>query len=442
MLGQAGPDCNRHTGDDRVRLCMRPWLMWGVPSFIFLIAFFHRVAPGTVAKELMAAFQGGGALVGLLSSLYFYAYAGLMLPAGLLVDAYGPRRVVAVGGTLMGLGTLLMGWAWSGGPLFAGRFLIGLGASVTFVGSLKVAAVWFPPRWFGTLSAVTSTMGVLGALAATAPFAFLAGAVGWRWGFVWVGLVSLVASLLCWALVRDRPGAAEAAPSQTFAQIMQGTWRILSNPHTWPPFLTFFGLYAAASNLMLWGIPFFRDVYGLPIGLAATYATATWVAVLFSGPLTGYLSDRILGLRRLPYIVLCWIYLLLWGVFVLTLGQLALGSLYALLFTLGLFGGAFVLTWPIGREVNPPHLAGVSVAVVNLGGFLGAALTQAPVGALLDSRWAGAMEGGARVYPLEAYRFAFFVCVLFVLGAALVAFLVKETRAQNIYHLLGKRYER
>jgi len=84
MLGQAGPDCNRHTGDDRVRLCMRPWLMWGVPSFIFLIAFFHRVAPGTVAKELMAAFQGGGALVGLLSSLYFYAYAGLMLPAGLL----------------------------------------------------------------------------------------------------------------------------------------------------------------------------------------------------------------------------------------------------------------------------------------------------------------------------------------------------------------------
>src|SRR3989304_3497084 len=75
-------------------------------------------------------------------------------------------------------------WAGSGGPLFAGRLLIGLGASVTFVGALKVAAVWFPPRWFGTVSALTSTMGVLGALAATAPFAFLAGAVGWRRGGV------------------------------------------------------------------------------------------------------------------------------------------------------------------------------------------------------------------------------------------------------------------
>lgn len=414
---------------------MRPWVMWAIPSFIFLIAFFHRVAPGTVAKELMAAFQASGALIGLLSALYFWAYAALMLPAGLLVDAYGPRRVVAVGGGVMGLGTVLMGWAWSGGPLFAGRLLVGLGASVTFVGALKVAADWFPSRWFGTLSAMTATVGVLGALAATTPFALLAGVVGWRLGFVWVGLVCLGASLLCWAVVRDGPATGEAV-SQTLGQILKGTGRVLSNRHTWPPFLTFFGLYAAAGNLMLWGIPFLRDVYGLPIAWAATYAMATQLALLFSAPLTGYLSDRVLGRRRLPYIALCWVTLLLWGVFAFTLGRLSLGALYALLFTLGLFAGGFVLTWPIGREVNPPHLAGVSVAVVNLGGFLGAALTQAPVGALLDSRWAGAMAEGARVYPLEAYRLAFSVCVLFVFGAALVALLVKETRGQNIYHIL------
>ena len=414
---------------------MRPWVMWAIPSFIFLVAFFHRVAPGTVAKELMAAFQASGALIGLLSAVYFWAYAALMLPAGLLVDAYGPRRVVAVGGGVMGVGTVLMGWAWSGGPLFAGRLLVGLGASVTFVGALKVAADWFPSRWFGTLSAMTATVGVLGALAATTPFALLAGVVGWRLGFVWVGLVCLGASLLCWAVVRDRPAIGEAV-SQTLGQILKGTGRVLSNRHTWPPFLTFFGLYAAAGNLMLWGIPFLRDVYGLPIAWAATYAMATQLALLFSAPLTGYLSDRVLGRRRLPYIALCWLTLLLWGVFAFTLGRLSLGALYALLFTLGLFAGGFVLTWPIGREVNPPHLSGVSVAVVNLGGFLGAALTQAPVGALLDSRWAGAMAGGARVYPLEAYRLAFSVCVLFVFGAALVAFLVKETRGQNIYHIL------
>jgi hypothetical protein len=83
---------------------------------------------------------------------------------------------------------------------------------------------------------------------------------------------------------------------------------------------------------------------------------------------------------------------------------------------MGVAGSAFVLTWPIGREVNPPQLAGVSVAVVNLGGLLGAALSQGPVGAVLDAHWAGTLVGTARVYPLQAYAAAFGVS-----GATLVS---------------------
>ena len=82
---------------------------------------------------------------------------------------------------------------------------------------------------------------------------------------------------------------------------------------------------------------------------------------------------------------------------------------------LGVVGGAFVLTWPLGAEVNPPALAGIAVAVTNLGGFVGAALTQGPVGAVLDARWTGALAEGARVYPVASYRGAFAICALFVL---------------------------
>jgi hypothetical protein len=106
---------------------------------------------------------------------------------------------------------------------------------------------------------------------------------------------------------------------------------------------------------------------------------------------------------------------------------------FVLFFTMGIFSAAFVLTWPIGREVNPPHLAGVAVAVVNLGGFLGAALTQAPLGALLDARWTGAMVAGARAYPIDAYRSAFAACAGFVAVAALLSFFVRETRGVNVY---------
>ena len=138
------------------------WLMWSIPAFVFLIAFVHRAAPGVIAKDLMQAFGATGTIVGLLSATYFYAYAGLMVPAGLLIDTFGVRRVVAAGSAVMGAGSLLMGAAATPGALFAGRFLVGLGATVTFIGALKVAAVWFPPARFGFLSAVSATVGVSG----------------------------------------------------------------------------------------------------------------------------------------------------------------------------------------------------------------------------------------------------------------------------------------
>ena len=59
--------------------------MWGIPAAIFFIAFIHRVVPGIVAKDLMQAFGATGAIVGLLSSMYFYSYAGFMIPGGLVI---------------------------------------------------------------------------------------------------------------------------------------------------------------------------------------------------------------------------------------------------------------------------------------------------------------------------------------------------------------------
>jgi nitrate/nitrite transporter NarK len=120
----------------------------------------------------------------------------------------------------------------------------------------------------------------------------------------------------------------------------------------------------------------------------------------------------------------------------LTAGTFPLWGVAALLFGMGAAGGAFVLTWPIAREVNPPQLAGTAVAVSNMGGFVGAALTQKYVGRVLDAGWTGVMAEGARVYPAAAYASAFKLCAAFVLIAAAVSLLLRETRGRNIYHEL------
>jgi MFS family permease len=408
--------------------------MWGIVAFLFLFAFFHRAAPGVFAKELMQTFGATGAIIGLLSATYFYAYAGLMIPAGVLLDRLGVRWVVAVGGLVMGAGTFLMALAAGPAPLFAGRFLVGAGASVMFVGAVKVAATWFPASYFATLSAATAATGVLGGLVGTAPVAWLASRVGWRGALASVGLVTLGGAVLCLTVVREPPGRPDVpvlAPG--WVAVLTGLGRVLGNRHTWPPFLAFFFLYSAINNLLFWVVPCLRDVYGLGMTDAAIYATATSLPLLIAGPLTGFVSDQVLHRRKLPYTVLTVAQVIAWLVFVLTLGRLPLWGLYALFFGMGLVGGAFVLTWPLGREVNPPELAGIAVAVVNLGGFVGAALTQGFLGALLDARWTGEMAGGARVYPVEAYRASFTASTLLILCASLVSLFLRETRGRNVY---------
>jgi nitrate/nitrite transporter NarK len=336
---------------------------------------------------------------------------------------------------VMGVGALLMGAAPTPSLLFAGRFLVGLGAAVTFVGTLKIAATWFPAALFGTLSALTATAGVLGGLLATAPLAWLVALVGWRAALGAVGLVTLVAAILTVWLLRERPGGAEGrdGPALSLRTVTLSTGEILRNPHTWPPFLAFFFLYAATGNHMLWVVPYLRDIYGLTTTDAAMYAAATATALLVAGPLTGVVSDRVVRRRKLPYTVLVTAQFALWVVFVATLGTLPLAGVWTLFFLFGVVGGAFVLTFPIAREVNPPPLAGVALAVVNFGGFLGAALTQGPLGALLDARWAGRLSDGARAYPVAAYRAAFGVCAIFVLASALLTLLFRETGGRNIY---------
>jgi len=415
--------------------------MWGIPAFLFFFGFLHRVAPGVIVKEIMQAFHATGAIVGLLSAMYFWAYAGFMIPAGMLIDGFGVRRVVAAGSVVMGLGTLVMSMADTDLALMTGRFLVGAGATVTFIGCLKIAADWFPASHFGTLSAVTATVGVLGALGGTVPLAALVAAAGWRRAFTVIAVLTFAGAAACFLFVRDHPGGAPppASRGSSLGSVLRGVGKVLSNWHTWPPFLTFFFAYSAISNLMLWAVPFLRDIHGLTNTKAAAYASAVAWALLVSAPLTGYLSDHVLRRRKLPYAALSACSLLLWLVFATTAGTLPLWGLAMMLFGMGVVGGAFVLTWPIGREVNPPHLAGTAVAVTNMAGFVGAALTQKYIGGVLDTGWTGIMADGARVYPAVAYTGAFKVCAIFAVIAAGTSLLLRETRGQNIYHELYPR---
>ncbi len=105
-----------------------PWLMWSLGALFFCYAFFQRVAPSVLVSDLMRDFGVGAAVLGNLSAFYFYAYAGMQLPLGVLVDNWGPRRILTGGALVCGLGTLMFATADTLGPAYLGRLLVGGGA--------------------------------------------------------------------------------------------------------------------------------------------------------------------------------------------------------------------------------------------------------------------------------------------------------------------------
>ncbi len=180
-------------------------VIFGIVLASFVLSFFHRTAPAAIASELTRAFAISGTVLGTLAATYFYVYTVLQVPVGVLADTLGPRRLLAAGSVVAGLGSLLFALAPTWEIAAAGRTLVGIGVSVAFIAILKITAVWFPANRFATLNGVTMLAGNLGAVIAGAPLAWVVGWASWRAVFVGLAALSLALGVATWIIVRDRP---------------------------------------------------------------------------------------------------------------------------------------------------------------------------------------------------------------------------------------------
>jgi MFS family permease len=149
------------------------WLVFILGVAAFWLSFFHRVAPAAIAGDLTSTFDVTGAALGALAATYFYVYAVMQVPSGVLADTLGPRKVLGAGGLVAAAGSILFASAESLTAAAIGRTLVGLGVSVAFICVMKLNANWFDERRFATATGVANVGGILGAFAATAPLAWL-----------------------------------------------------------------------------------------------------------------------------------------------------------------------------------------------------------------------------------------------------------------------------
>ncbi len=411
--------------------------VWGVGAGLYLIGFFQRVAPAVITQELMAEFALTAVALGNLSALYFYAYVAIQIPTGVLVDHWGPRRVLTTGGLIAAAGTLLFALAPGYTPAGLGRLLVGAGVGVAFVSMLKIATHWVQPSRFALISGLALACGALGGISAGVPLRMAVDAFGWRWVMLAAAVLTAVLALATWIVVRDDPfdrgyrsfstGAGGPHPRRS---MLGGIREVFRYRNVW---LNFIGCGAITGPMLafggLWGVPFLVSQYGFSTAQAAFATSVMLVAWAVGSPLAGALSDR-LHRRKLPILVGGSIAAVLWAVLIYVPG-LPKSVLVAIMAGVGLASGVVVIGFAFCKESTPSTLAGTASGVANMGNMLGGMVMQPLIGWLLDLGWEGTMAGPVRTYGFSTYAGAFTMMpVWLVAGLAAIA-CARETHAKQ-----------
>lgn len=410
------------------------WVVFCLLAFGYLLVYFHRLCPAVVALDMQADLQTSGALLGFLAAAYFYPYALMQLPSGLLSDSWGPRKTITVFFALAGVASIFLGLVESLGLAILARILVGLGVAMLFVPTMKVMTSWFKTEEFARMTGILMAVGGLGAYTASRPLAWLSDMMGWRGSFMAIGAVTLVVAAAIWFLVRNTPEerglAAVNQPVQhnpgktNTIGLARGMKMVLTSRPFW--FLAtwfFFSFSIFFSFGGLWGGPYLMHVYGLSKAEAGNILGMLALAMIVGSPFFSWLSDSVFRSRKKVIVLASIITLGLSIPLAFFPDAMNRPALYLLCFLLGLFNSAVVVVaFTATKELFPVEIAGTSVGLANFFPFLGGAVAPPILGAILEVQ-----EKTTAGYSADAYSKAFLLYVLFALIALGASCFVTET---------------
>ena len=347
-----------------------------VLSLCYSAALFQRLAFQGLAPALAADLGLDFRSLADLGAAFFWTYLALMLPSGVLVDAFGARRVASAAAAVSGIGCALLSAADSTRAVLEARVVISAGGAFAFVCMMRFVLVAFSERQ-ATVGGRAIFIGNLGAIAAGAPLSALLTMMSWRqvWAALAVGWLLLAMAIRtltppdrvhadAWTVVRDSVSAIR---------------KTLSCPRVWLGAVILAGLagsHWAAANLIA---PVLLTAAGFDaVGVGA--AISLLVGGYAVGAVAwGWLGDRVekgaLVFSACAVSAAAWLAI---G------GQLALPLRFALvlLFAAGFCAGSFGLVYGAVAAFHPPARSGVVVSAVNCGIPFGAASIQAFAGRL------------------------------------------------------------
>ena len=410
-----------------------PWIVWGLGCLFYFYEFLLQVSPGIMASELMHDFAITSQILGVLSGIYYYSYSPMQLPCGILVDYYGPHRILTMATAICALSTIAFGLTNSLTVAFISRFMIGFGSSFAVVCCLKFAANWFDAGRFSLLTGLMVACGMFGAIGGEAPLALLVDHFGWRHSLLILGGLGILLALCIYIWAQDKPKMSSQTRSEKVVSepIIYGLIKLVKNYQLWMVAI-YGGLMYMATPVFcgLWGVPFLMLKMKLSKAAAANLISLVFVGWAIASPLWGLYSNRI-GLRK-P------------SMYIASVGALVTLALFIyfpvghgfllkmLLFSFGVFSAGFLTAFSIAKEVCNKNYVATGLGFMNMLNMVGVAIAQPMIGLVLDKQWDGAMLNGARLYPLKAYYIGLSILPIGMVLAFLLLPFIKETYCRHI----------
>jgi len=192
------------------------WLIWFVGVGVYFLGVMHRASLGVAGPQAIQRLEISSTELGSFIMVQLGLYAVMQVPSGLLIDRFGPRKMLLAATLLMGSAQVLFAFATNFPTALVARGLLGVGDSAVFIAVLRLAAVWFPRRRYAVLTMATGLAGMSGNLVATVPLVLALGEFGWTPTFTVTGLMSVAYALLLLrpaVAARNRPGQPAAKGS-------------------------------------------------------------------------------------------------------------------------------------------------------------------------------------------------------------------------------------
>lgn len=360
--------------------------MCALAAIFYCYEYYLRVAPTVITADLMRAFKINNTSFGSFIAYYYFAYVPAQIPAGVLLDRYGPRIILTISSLICAIGTLffISDHFWLAK---VGRFIVGFGSAFAYVGVLKIASIWLPKKYFALVAGITSALGMFGGITGIILVERLVRIFGWRDTLFYAGIAGIILSFFILFFIKARPKPRKGQVSMelhktSFQEMFLEIQNIIKIPAIWcAGLIGCFSFLPLSIFAELWATPFL-EAYGLSPSNAAIGASLVFVGFAIGGPLCGLLSEKLHTRKKIiiaglllssiaSLIIVWWTCSNLW-------------ILYTLLFSLGFFASAEVLVFAIGNDVCDPKVSGTTVAFINMLVMCGGIVLQPTVGFILD----------------------------------------------------------